>query len=119
MINLEGQVIGVNTWGPIDREGIDFAVSSDELRDRLRLLQHGYQAVCDVVTVKDKQILEVPVRAVELGSLRYSFGVLEESEEDLDITFSLVDSLGQIVVLEERVKGSRLTIPLPRGTHVG
>ena len=76
LINLEGKVVGVNTWRPEIGsdgrrvEGIGYAVSSNELRDsRPECLSAGYQGVCDSVNVSASTFHEISVRAVEARSL--------------------------------------------------
>ena len=119
----DGEVLGVNTWiaerTPSGRriEGVGYAVSSDEVQNSLPILQDGYQAVCDRVTVEDGTYLEVPVIAVQDGRLRYSFRVLEEDGDDLDINFALVDPQGNGVVWEEEVKSGKRTLELSRGVY--
>ena len=123
LINLEGKVVGVNTWRPEIGsdgrrvEGIGYAVSSNELRDSLPLLKDGYQGVCDTVNVSASTFHEISVRAVEGGSLEYYFHVVEGSGENVDITFVHLDPYGRAVAFEERVKRGEGTLELAEGTY--
>ncbi len=124
LVNLEGKVIGVNTWRPeIGNdgrriEGIGYAVSSNELRDSLPLLKDGYQAKCGRTTVSYNSYHEVPVRAVEGGSLRYSYQIVDDTAtQDLDIDFVLLDPRGEVAAFEEKVKRGMRTLQLSKGTH--
>lgn len=124
LINLEGKVVGVNTWRPEIGsdgrrvEGIGYAVSSNELRDSLPLLKDGYQAKCGRTTVSANSYREIPVRAVEGGSLRYSYQIVDDTAtQDLDIDFVLLDPRGEVAAFEEKVKRGMRTLQLSKGTH--
>ena len=124
LINQEGEVLGVNTWGPERTpsgrriEGVGYAVSSDEVRARLSLLKDGYQAKCGRTTVSANSYREIPVRAVEGGSLRYSYQIVDDTAtQDLDIDFVLLDPRGEVTAFEEKVKRGMRTLQLSKGTH--
>ena len=123
-MNIVGDVIGINTWiaewTPTGRriEGVGYAVSSDEVRARLPLLKDGYQAKCGRTTVRANSYREIPVRAVEGGSLRYSYQIVDDTAtQDLDINFVLLDSRGEIAAFEERVKSGEGTLELAEGIY--
>ena len=104
LINPEGQVVGINTWGPVTPpsgrpiQNIGYAISSNFARDWLPNLMAGYKTDTLTFTVPAGKLHEITFNAAPGAEFSFSWNA------NLDLNFRISDPSGRWVANELHVE---------------